>query len=253
MEMLRVRSWFGCKRAIQRRLRGIGIEVRKFPSAAFNPVSVFNLSVRLLMAKHGPAVSFVQVGANDGVFGDPLRQYITHHPWRGILVEPQPDVFGRLVENYKPYSDRLILENAAISRDKTGLVLYKAPAALVKDQAYASSVASSDPAVISRQLKIPENRLERIVTPALTLDELLAKHQLDRLQILQIDVEGYDWQVLRTLNLHKTSPAIIQFESGHMSNADCDSAVTHLTQHEYEIYWGGYQGDAVALKRSEFA
>src|SRR5271156_6703918 len=126
MEFLRKGSWFGCKRALQSRLRKIGIEVRKFPSVAFQPVSVFNLAVRLLMEKQGTEISFVQVGANDGVFGDPLRSYITKYPWRGVLVEPQPDVFDRLVRNYEPYADRLILENLAISSDRSELVLYKA-------------------------------------------------------------------------------------------------------------------------------
>jgi FkbM family methyltransferase len=248
MEFLRNQSWFGCKRVIQRKLRRVGIEVRKFPSAFFHPVSVFQLAVNLLMEKQGTTVIFVQVGANDGVFGDPLRRYITKYPWRGILVEPQPNVFNRLANNYKPYADRLIFENLAISRYESEIVLYRAPADQVTDEVYASSVASSDPNTIAKQLRISPNKLERIVTPALTLDQLLEKHGFTQIQILQIDVEGYDWQVLCTLDLEKAAPSIIQFESGHLSNADCNSAVEHLTKHGYEIYWGGYQGDAVALK-----
>jgi FkbM family methyltransferase len=252
MEFLRKGSWFGCKRAVQSRLRQIGIEVRKFPSVAFQPVSVFNLAVRLLMERQGAAVTFVQVGANDGVFGDPLRSYITTFPWRGILVEPQPDVFARLVRNYAPYADRLILENTAISSDRAELVLYKAPPDQRLDDVYTSSVASSDPGTIARQLGISEKQLVRIVTPSLTLDALLAKHGLKQMHILQIDVEGHDWQVLRTLDLERVRPSIIQFESGHLSIADCDSAVEHLTKNGYQIYWGGYQGDAVALSGAVF-
>jgi FkbM family methyltransferase len=248
VEMLRSGSWFGCKRALQHRLRKIGIEVRKFPSAAFRPVSVFHLAVNFLMEKSGTSVIFAQVGANDGIFGDPLRSYITKYPWRGVLVEPQTDVFRRLVDNYRPYADRLILENLAISSDKSEFVLYKAPAGLVKDDVYASSVASGNPNTIAQQLRISPEKLQKIVTPSLTLDELLARHGLTNIQLLQIDVEGYDWQVLSTLDLETSTPSIIQFESGHLSNADCDSAVEHLTRHGYEIYWGGYQGDAVALK-----
>jgi FkbM family methyltransferase len=231
----------------------MGIEVRKFPSSAFQPVSVFHLAVHFLMHTRGPALAFAQVGANDGVFGDPLRPYVTAHPWRGILVEPQPDVFAQLVKNYALCADRLIFENAAISAERSELVLYKAPGTLAKDTVYASSVASSDPLVIARQLKIPPAKLERLVTPCLSLDALLAKHGFSRLDILQIDVEGYDWQVLRTLDLERTSPAIIQFEAGHLSLADCDRAVTHLTRHDYEIYWGGYQGDVLALKRGIYS
>jgi FkbM family methyltransferase len=252
MEFIRNSNWFGCKRALQSRLRKIGVEVRKFPSATFQPVSVFNLAVQLLMERQGAAVSFVQVGANDGVFGDPLRAYITKFPWRGILVEPQPDVVDRLVRNYAAQADRLILENVAIPSDRSGLVLYKAPPGNLANDVYASSVASSNPSTIAKQLKVSEKDLIAITTPSLTLDELLVKHGFDEIQILQIDAEGYDWQILRTLDLGRAKPSIIQFESGHLSNADCDSAVRHLTEGGYQIYWGGYQGDAVALRAAVF-
>jgi len=252
MEILRKTSWLGGKRAIQHKLRGIGIEVRKFPTVPFQPVSVFNLAVSLLMAKQGTALTFVQVGANDGVFGDPLRRFILRYPWRGILVEPQPQVFARLADNYRDLTDRLILENLAIAADGSEIVLYTPPEGLQQDDTYAASVASSDPATIARQLGIPEKDLRRIVTPSMTLDLLLAKHGLAQIDLLQIDVEGYDWKVLRTLDLGKVAPSIIQFESGHLSIADCDNAVRYLTQHDYEIYWGGYQGDVVALRKSSF-
>lgn len=238
-----------CKRAIQRRLRRMGIEVRKFPATSFQPVSVFHLAVHFLMHERGPALTFVQVGANDGVFADPLRPYVTTYPWRGILVEPQPDVFERLVHNYAPWAERLAFENAAISSEQSELVLYKAPASLMRDSVYASSVTASNPLVIAKQLKIPPDKLERLVAPCLTLDALLTKHGFSALDILQIDAEGHDWSVLRTLDLARMCPAIIQFESGHLSRTDCDRAVGHLSRHDYEIYWGGYQGDALALKR----
>jgi FkbM family methyltransferase len=250
MEILRGRSLLGSKRVIQRGLRKMGIEVRKFPSTSFRPISVFDLAVNLLMARKGDALSFVQVGANDGVCGDPLRPYITRHPWHGILVEPQPDVFARLVANYQPYSSRLIFENVAVSSGDSQFVLYTAPADLVKDPVHAASVASSNPQVLARQLNIPAARLERLVTASISLDALLARHGLSSLDVLQIDVEGHDWQVLRTLDLARMAPSIIQFEAGHLSHVDCDCAVEYLTRHDYEIYWGGYQADVLALRRA---
>lgn len=253
MQLLKRAAWLSPRRAIQQRLRKIGIEVRKFPSCAFRPISVFSMAVQLLMEKQGTAITFVQVGANDGVFVDPLRPFIAKYPWRGILVEPQPDVFERLVNNYRPYADRLIFENVAISEDKSGLILYRAPQGLVKDGVYASSVASSDASTAAKQLGIAVKNLEKVVAPCLTLDELVAKHGFSSIQILQIDVEGYDWQVLRTLDLKLTMPSIIQFESGHLTRADCNKTVDHLTRHGYEIYWGGYQGDALALSNGLFS
>jgi FkbM family methyltransferase len=61
---------------------------------------------------------FVQIGANDGITGDSLRKYIEKYEWRGILVEPVPYVFKRLMDNYKGFQN-LHFENAAVS-SKTG-------------------------------------------------------------------------------------------------------------------------------------
>jgi len=44
---------------------------------------------------------FIQVGAYDGVTGDPICGYIRRYGWRGILLEPQRDVFLLLQKNYR--------------------------------------------------------------------------------------------------------------------------------------------------------
>ena len=39
---------------------------------------------------------FIQVDANDGKSGDPIHEHVMALKLRGILLEPQPDVFLRL-------------------------------------------------------------------------------------------------------------------------------------------------------------
>src|SRR5687768_133577 len=47
-------------------------------------------------------VTFIQIGAYDGVEADPIRSLVLDSDsWQGILVEPQPDAFERLRQNYK--------------------------------------------------------------------------------------------------------------------------------------------------------
>ena len=47
-----------------------------------------------------PAATFVEIGANDGERHDHLRGFILERDWRGLMVEPLPDLFARLVANY---------------------------------------------------------------------------------------------------------------------------------------------------------
>ena len=99
------------KTLIRSLFRKFGYRIQKYPSVTFSSVPVFDLSVQLLMAARGPCLNFIQVGANDGRYGDPLRKYIMKHPWHGILIEPQPDIYAKLCENYASVRDRLIFEN----------------------------------------------------------------------------------------------------------------------------------------------
>ena len=45
----------------------------------------------------------------------------------GILVEPQLDVYARLVENYRDCAEHLIFENIAISPDAAQVALFRVP------------------------------------------------------------------------------------------------------------------------------
>lgn len=240
------------RRLIQGALHARGIEVRKAPSSGFRPLAVFHLAVQLLMAEKGEALRFVQVGANDGQFGDPLRGYVLQRGWTGILVEPQPFVFAALKRNYAGCEDRLIFENVAISRESE-ITLYLPPRDLKRedDGVHARSVVSSDAGVIARQIGISKSALEIIKVPALTIDALLARHSYTNFDILQIDVEGFDWAVLQTLDLTKIAPTIIQLETGHLSRPVLTKMARHLETYGYDLYYGGHEGDAVAV-RSDF-
>jgi FkbM family methyltransferase len=235
------------KTLIQHEMKKLGIEIRKFPAVAFEPVPVFHLSVELLMLRKTTALRFIQVGANDGYFGDPLHRYITRKAWHGILIEPQPDVFDRLCANYSAARDRLIFENVAISDKCSTFELFRPPADSAA-KPYNLSVVSGNPRGVARQLNLSPSQLVKIVVAAVRLDQLVEKHKFFDFDVLQIDAEGYDWHVLRSLDLCRSQPTIIQLEVGHLSRADCTEAVKYMTEHGYQIYWGGYQGDLVALK-----
>jgi FkbM family methyltransferase len=239
------------KNAFQASLRRHGIELRKAP-ARFEPIPVFKLAVEALMARRGDGLHFVQVGANDGVFSDPLRPYVLSRGWHGVLVEPQPLVFERLKANYAACADRLHFENLAISTQPS-LTLYMPPlAADGRSMVYAESVVSTNARVIAQQIGIREDQLRQVVVPAMTLDALFAKHGIEELDLLQIDAEGYDWQVLQTLNLATTAPMLIQLETGHMTRPDLSAMAGRLQDCGYLFFYGGMQGDALAMRKDFF-
>lgn len=240
------------KNQIRRSLRKAGLQLRKHPAVEYSPAPIFDMAVELLMSKRGTQLTFIQVGANDGKYVDPLRRYVVELPWTGVLVEPQPDVFRRLLVNYEAQAHRLHFENVAISGESASISMFRAPTSPEGQGVHASSVASFNRAVTARQLGLAPSALEEIVVPCSTLDALVAKYELGTLDLLQVDVEGAEWVVLSTLDLRKTRPALIQFEHGHMTRAAINRAVEYLTRNEYRLHYGGYESDSLAIRSDLF-
>ena len=239
------------KKLLRALARKFGYEIRKAPFAGFGSAPIFDLAVQHLMLKCGPAVRFVQVGANDGLGdGDPLRRYVLKHEWQGILVEPQPEVFTALQRTYAGLESRLIFENAAISNQGGTISLYRGKDTF-RDGAVAlnSTVASLDRDVVARQLNMRPEDMEEVRVPTIGLDGLLEKHGWSSFEILQIDTEGHDWQVLQTLSFTNARPLLIQFEHGHLSPQDLGAMTAYLNAHEYLVYFGGHQSDSVGFQR----
>lgn len=231
-------------------LRRRGYLLGKYPAVDTEAIPVFHLAVQQLMHVRGKSLSVIQVGANDGRgFGDPLTRYLDTYPWTGVLVEPQADVCDVLRRNYAGAPSRLCFENVAISPVQHQIVMYrkKGDSSVGADGAtYASSVASTNRDVVARQLRIAQHDIEKIEVPCTTLDALMQKHELHDLDILQIDTEGYERDVLETLDLVRHAPRLIQFEHGHMRPGDITHVFGRLSKHGYRMLYGGRQIDSLA-------
>lgn len=74
-------------------------------------------STKLLraFAEQYPQAFLIEIGANDGIAYDPIREFVTANAWTGIMVEPSEEVFERLRHNYADAGDRIAFENVAIA------------------------------------------------------------------------------------------------------------------------------------------
>jgi FkbM family methyltransferase len=241
-------------RRLQSFLLANGVELRKSPASQVSQLSVFTFAVYALIRQSTGPVKFIQVGANDGVYGDPLRHYVERYGWRGMLVEPQPDVFARLRENYSHCAERLIFENLAVSPERGSLVLYRVPGeqALPGQKMQDSlTVTSANPRVVARQAGVAASLLERVEVEAVRLDDLIARHQFEDFDLLQVDCEGYDGEVMKSIDLARYRPKIVQFEHGHLTRPDLDQLERRLSLHQYHFLYGGRFADSLAVS-SEF-
>jgi FkbM family methyltransferase len=238
------------KALVQRAVRKYGYEIRKAPLPNFRCVSVFHLALNYLIAVRGEKKTFLEVGANDGSSGDDaLHEFILKHKWKGVLVEPQPDVFARLKANYAGVHEGIAFENVAVSTDPKPLTMYRLAPSAPGSTLGTATVASAHAKIAAKQLQMSADKLERIEVPTARLDDIVARHGLSELDILQLDTEGFDWDALQTLDLKKTRPWLIRFEHGHLSPEAIAAMTRHLNDHEYDVHFGGYESDSVALRK----
>ncbi len=174
----------------------------------------------LLAAVPKPFV--LQIGAMDGVQFDPIHPFLRRGGWEGLLVEPLPDLFAALVANYRGVTG-LRFANVAISDHIGTLALNRVdPEAIRSGAAPDWSIGVSSMFEDRNSIggvKISDVDYARIRPHVLkqqvactTLAALLQAEAVDRIDLLQIDTEGYDFQVLRQLDFARYRPAIIHLE-----------------------------------------
>jgi len=206
------------KLVIQRVLNRLGYEVRRLRPPSKAPLlNVLSLVVedylRRKVQSGDSEIYFVQIGANNGISVDPMRPYILKHHWRGILIEPHPSAFARLVENYRG-EPQLAFENAAIAEHDGLTVLYSPKQrAGIEDLTLASSF---DRAAVARISRHYGTEVEELSVPALTIQSLLAKHGVRSIDLVQIDAEGFDDRIVAMFARSGILPAIFHFETGSL-------------------------------------
>jgi FkbM family methyltransferase len=200
---------------------------------------------------------FVKVGANDGVTGDPVSDIFLSQPhWRGVLIEPVPFCFQRLRASFHD-SQRFKLEQVAIGKSEGSAIFYyvdaKAAAAIPNLPDWYDQLGSFDRDHITKHLDgALEPYIAEKLVPVRTLPQVLQKHGLGEVNFLHVDTEGYDYEVLQTLDLSRQSIHAILIEHKHLPENRRVEMLHHLRANSYLVDDCG--GDYFAVKkRSELA
>ncbi len=200
---------------------------------------------------------FIQVGANDGVTADPLHQFTKrkHQGVRGVVIEPVREYFTQLQENYRGI-ENIAFKNVAIHASKSEASIYRVDAAkLHKLPSWAKGIASFDPDFHKHvDAVIPSEWIVSDTVPCMSFAELLDEYGVTRIDLLQIDTEGYDSELIKSIDFSRVKPSLIHFEhgmkSGTMSRDEFLAVAAILNQHQYHVALHpcdalAYQMDAV--------
>ena len=175
---------------------------------------------------------YVDVGACFPDIGS-VTKHFYDLGWQGVNVEPHPDAF-RLLEAYREKDINL---NIAIAEHDGEIKLY-----------YGNSVGETT------ALGIDDDK--SFMVPALSLKSLFEKYVHNDVDFLKIDVEGYEYEVLRSGNWKKFRPKIIICEVTHpWSNElrpEAKKINALLSKNNYSLtYFDGLNWYFVALEASD--
>ncbi len=208
---------------------------------------------------------FVQIGACDGKSFDPIYQFVKKYNWKGILMEPIPHLYEELKKNYSD-NQGLTLLNMAIA-ETNGPILMDTISReglkhLPKWAKGISSISNTNRNALSVKYweegrgknndRSSYSELEKykiqVEVPGITLKHLFDNYASGKnIDLLQIDAEGYDYQILKTLDLKIIRPVIIHFEYASMTQEEKSMTTTMLKNHGYQLDFYG-NNDALALR-----
>jgi FkbM family methyltransferase len=247
-------------RMIRNGLARMGLQVTRLNRAGPHAQRYLNgfMSVVIEQCQRGAApLTFIQVGGYDGVSDDPIHTFITRYRWRGVICEPQPTAFQMLQRSYQDHP-QVHLENVAVGPERGSQTLYYVERNVRDLPGWAYQLSSFSAEHISKHLKrgIPDIKdidelIRSMTVECVPLQDLIVKHGLTAVDLLQIDTEGYDFEILKSIDFSVLRPTVIRYEHLHLSRADKAESARLLIMQNYQLV--SQRTDTIAFLPDELA
>jgi FkbM family methyltransferase len=144
---------------------------------------------------------YFSAGAQDGLFQSNTVILERAKNWTGILVEPSPAAYSACLKN-RSQEKNIIIHGALVSAD------YGKPT--IMGDFFGHPMHS----IGGKRLNNAGNSV--IEVPAYTMNEILEKYNVEKIDFLSLDTEGFEYWILKDLNFEKWAPkwAMIEWNIG---------------------------------------
>ncbi len=189
----------------------------------------------------------VQVGANlglDGNLNDPIKKFFLNNlSVKAILIEPMNEYLSIVKKQYSENSN-FHYENIALGHAEGSLNLMRFKPGIEYDKKYYDGLATLKENRISELKNRAKNDktieyLEEITVPVFTANYIKEKYEIDNLDILQIDTEGFDLIIIKSFFDANVFPTIINFEFTELTKDEFSTCLGLLEKFNYKLIRNG--------------
>ena len=189
------------------------------------------------ISDQGQTTPFIQVGANDGLTNDPIREFAVWSKWPGICVEPIPWLYQKLKRNYK-HVENVNCVNAALGWGESLELFFIRSERIGEFPYWADQIASFDREHLLKHFQrvaLDPSLLASIKIETVSFESLFERLGYDPSDtLLLIDTEGYENVIFREDYFYQLGFKNIIFEHTHLDEPD--KIFMKLRENGYELY-----------------
>ncbi|MGD0581913.1 MAG: FkbM family methyltransferase [Bacteroidales bacterium] len=192
-------------------------------------------------------VTVVQIGANDGINNDPIHKFIKKDHWQGVLLEPQRSVYEKYLRPLYAKTEGIEVLNAALDTADGQKPIYKIA---VSDSRWATGLSSFSREVLEAAIRsgyverqaikegapLPDKKEDYITeekVECISTETLIKRNGLEKIDWLQIDTEGFDFEIIKMFNIGITRPEVIVCENLHFTPEQQQDCMNYLEGEGY--------------------
>jgi len=171
--------------------------------------ALHEMDVRLA-ALLGDGGYFVEAGANDGYTQSNTYLLERFHGWRGVLVEPAPMLAA---EAARERPNARVVQCALVAPEDAGTPVTLHFAGLMSVVSGARGSDEADREWVASAYLLGEREHHAFTAPARTLSDVIDEAGSPAIDLLSLDLEGYEPQALRGLDLARHAPRWMLIEA----------------------------------------
>lgn len=167
----------------------------------------------------GKTGTFISIGENDGITFSNVRALV-EQGWTGVMVEPSPEAFKRMKENYKDFK---------------GLYFYNFALGITNDEVEfwdsKTHLNKGDHGLLSTLIDEERDRwrgqqYEKIKVKCFRWKTFLNRLLIQKFDVISIDIEGMEVAVMKQMDFTETSLVCAEWNGNENTKKEFDKILS---------------------------